>query len=275
VLRTIDFVRLTRIDKVVQESSNIRSFIFEDEACLSAIPGQFVMVWLPGIGEFPMSVSLNYERKSSIVIKPMGEGSRSLYNSSKGDFLGIRGPYGRGFTIPRTNSMFLLVGGGTGIAPIMRLTEEISKIRVRRPEVRLVIGARTKSELPFLPTMKKRLGSGKVYPATDDGTLGFKGFAHEQVEALCEEFDIDKIFCCGPEPMMLKIFNIARKNRIRAEFSLERIMKCGIAICGSCCIEDLVLCRDGPVLNDEVLRGISKEFGRLQRDKTGALVKKS
>jgi len=265
---------VTKIEKVVQESSNIRSLIFKDEESLMANPGQFVMVWLPGVGEFPMSVSLTYRTSVSIVVKAMGEGSKALFNCGKGDLLGLRGPYGNGFVIPPHTRKVLLVGGGTGIAPILRLAEEVSR-KKRKLETRVVIGARSKKELPFIPLLKRWLGPESVYATTDDGTFGFKGYAHEQVGALIEKHDFDLICCCGPEAMMLQVFNIASRNKIRAQFSLERIMKCGISICGSCCVQDLVLCREGPVLNDEILAKLSKEFGKLERDKTGTLVKKS
>ena len=73
---------------------------------------------------------------------------------------------------------------------------------------------------------------------------------------------------------MYQIFKIAQKNSIPVQFSLERIMKCGIAICGSCCVEDLVLCRDGPVLVEKQLEQVAKEFGHFERDMTGKLVQK-
>jgi dihydroorotate dehydrogenase electron transfer subunit len=274
VPRTIDSVRTTKIEKVVQESSNIRSLIFKDRESLAAMPGQFVMVWLPGVGEFPMSVSLTYRASVSIVVKAMGEGSKALFNCARGDLLGIRGPYGNSFVIPEDARKILLVGGGTGIAPILRLAREVS-IKKKKPDSSVVIGARSKKELSFLPSLKSWLGPENVYATTDDGTLGFKGFAHEQVGALLEKLDFDLICCCGPEAMMLQVFNIATRNKIAAQFSLERIMKCGIAICGSCCIQDLVLCREGPVLNTKILEKLSREFGKLERDKTGTLVKKS
>ena len=260
---------------MVQESSNIRSFIFEDKMSLVAEPGQFVMVWLPDVGEFPMSVSLSYRGKSSIVVKAMGNGSQALYNCKVGDKLGIRGPYGKAFTLSKDYRKVLLVGGGTGIAPILKIAEKLSKQSSMKVRAEAVTGARTGPEIPFLSTLGKMLGPNGVHPSTDDGTVGFKGFAHEQVQVLVNEKDFDMIYCCGPEAMMLRVFEIATKSEIPAQFSLERIMKCGIAICGSCCIQDLVLCRDGPVLDDRILRSIAREFGRFERDKTGTLVAKS
>jgi len=270
-LRIIDKVRVSRIERVIEESSNVRSLIFEDELCLTARPGQYVMIWLPEVGEFPMSVSKSYGTKSSIVFKAMGEGTRALFNSTKGDLLGIRGPYGTSFDVPKGARKLLLVGGGTGIAPILRLAGDFSQSRV---DTIVVIGARTRNELPFSHFLGKLLGSNRVYPTTDDGTLGFKGFAHEQVLELTRKFSFDLVCCCGPEAMMLQIYKIVSRSRIPAQFSLERIMKCGIAICGSCCIQDVVLCRDGPVLDVSAIGGVEKEFAKFERDKTGALVKK-
>lgn len=266
---------MTSIEKVIQESSSIRSLIFDDPISLGAEPGQFLMVWLPEIGEFPMSVSMSYGKRTSIVVKAMGEGSRRLFESAVGDLIGLRGPYGASFSLSRKFKRSLLVGGGTGIAPILKLAQRIRLTKtkpVNDPDV--VMGARTRDELAFLPSLKKSLGSMKVHPSTDDGSVGFKGYAHELVRDLLRRKEFDSIFCCGPEMMMKRVYEIARESRIPAQFSLERVMKCGIGICGSCCIQDVVLCRDGPVVDSNTLQNLSKEFGNFERDKTGALARR-
>jgi dihydroorotate dehydrogenase electron transfer subunit len=263
---------MARIEKIVHESVNIRTFVFQDPLSRAASPGQFVMIWLPGTGEFPMSLSLGYDgNKSSIVVKAMGEGSRALYNAKKDDLMGVRGPYGSSFRIPDSAHKILLVGGGTGIAPLMALAAFLES---SEKKLDLVIGAKTKTELPFLSRSAELLGSDRVHATTDVGSFDFKGFAHEKVAQLTENFNFDLICACGPERMMYQVFQIAEKYSIPVQFSLERIMKCSIAICGSCCIQDLVLCRDGPVLNSIQLRHIVKEFGRFERDRTGKLVPK-
>lgn len=270
MLPTIDTVRPVRVEKVVQESSNIRSFLFRDALCQEALPGQFVMVWLPGVGEFPMSVSLPHPGKmSSIAVKAMGEGSRALYEARKDTILGVRGPYGKPFVVNQRFKRILLVGGGTGMAPLITLAKLLSSQSGLKPLA--VIGAKTGEELPFLKTARKFLGSKNVYPTTDDGSLGFDGLAHEQVEELVERRGFDTIYSCGPERMMLEVFGIARASKIPVQFSLERIMKCGIGICGSCTVGDVVLCKDGPVVNENELDRIGAEFGHLHRDKTGKL----
>jgi dihydroorotate dehydrogenase electron transfer subunit len=266
---------MVKIDRVIDESVNIRTFTFEDPVCQNARPGQFVMVWLPGVGEFPMSLSLTYpEGKSSIVVKAMGLGSTKLFASKKGVLLGIRGPYGNSFEILDSIRRILLVGGGTGIAPIISLAAILKDEKRKNLDSVLVIGARTKDEIPFLSAARNFLGPENVFTSTDDGSCGFHGFAHQKVEKLMKNFKIDLLCACGPEAMLYQIYEIAQKNSIAVQFSLERIMKCGIAICGSCSIEDLVLCRDGPVLNQRQLERVSKEFGHFERAMTGRLVPK-
>jgi dihydroorotate dehydrogenase electron transfer subunit len=271
-LRIIDVIRDTKIHSVVQESSNIRSFFFLDEPSLGAEPGQFVMIWLPGAGEFPMSLSLPKKGLASIAVKAMGGGSQILYDAKEGDCLGVRGPYGKAFEIDpkrkRSSKHVLLVGGGTGMVPVIVLAKALSRSRV---DAKIVIGAKSKDELPFLNLSKKILGTKNVLPTTDDGSLGFSGLAHEHVRELLARHKFDEIFSCGPEKMMSQVFQIAEENHIPVQFSLERIMKCGIGVCGSCSIADLVLCKDGPVLNSTELKSLGNEFGHLHRDKTGKL----
>jgi dihydroorotate dehydrogenase electron transfer subunit len=156
-MRTIDSVRVTTIERTVQNSSNIRTLVFNDEFSLSSTPGQFAMIWLPGVGEFPMSLSLTYGNRSSIVVKAMGAGSRKLYNAKKGDLIGLRGPYGTAFSVPKKIRRALLVGGGTGIAPVLKLANQITNSKSLN--ARIVIGARTREELPFLSLMKRMVGT--------------------------------------------------------------------------------------------------------------------
>ena len=261
---TSDILRPVRIQRVVQEASNIRTFIFEDSLSANALPGQFLMVWLPGTGEFPMSVALPYSKNSaSITVKAMGAGSKALYESASGDLLGIRGPYGVPFQTKNARRI-LLVGGGTGMAPIIYLAKQISSKKGK-----IVIAAKSKNELAFLKQATRHLGRRNVFPATDDGSLGFHGYAHEKVAELLKEEKFDLICACGPEAMMYAVKEVAQN--IPVQFSLERIMKCGIGVCGSCSIGEIVLCKDGPVLNSRALNSVRKEFGHLHRDKAGRL----
>ncbi len=272
-MRTIDILRPTTIEKVVDESSNIRSFYFRDELSLTSEPGQFVMVWLPRVGEFPMSLSLPRSGLASIGVKAMGVGSKLLYECKTDAKLGIRGPYGTPFDLNRSRKsrrIVLLAGGGTGLVPILVLSRAFDSSKSTRGIV--VVSARTRSEVPFLRNFAKYHAKKDVYVTTDDGSLGQKGLGHEKVRELVESHSIDEIFSCGPERMMAQIYEIAKRNHIPVQFSLERIMKCGMGICGSCTIGDKVLCRDGAVLNEKDLSEVRGEFGHYTRAKTGTLL---
>ena len=264
-MRTIDQIRDTRIEKIVQESSNIRSFYFKDERSLEAKAGQFVMVWLPGAGEFPMSLSLEKNGLASIGVKAMGKGSNKLYEAKKGTKIGLRGPYGNHFILD--SKKILLVGGGTGMVPMLVAAKALQK----QSKKTMIIAAKTKDQLPFVGASRKILGARNVLISTDDGSFGFKGYAHQLVEQFLSENRVDQILSCGPEKMMYQILQIANMKKIKVQFSLERIMKCGIGICGSCTVGESVLCKDGAILDQNVLRSV-EEFGKSQRDKAGKLV---
>jgi len=109
--------------------------------------------------------------------------------------------------------------------------------------------------------------------ATDDGSFGHKGFCTECLLETLSSQKIDMVYCCGPEVMMKKVLDICREKGIPAEMSLERYMKCGFGVCGSCCLEGTGwrVCRDGPVFTSEQLSKVTG-FGREKRDAAGRRV---
>ena len=144
---------------------------------------------------------------------------------------GLRGPYGRGFHI--TGSKVLAVGGGIGMAPIVAFSEEASQIGV---EVHVISAASTMNELLFEDRIQ-RSGS-KLLTCTDDGTHGFCGFGTDFAEKAMLKEDYDMIVSCGPEIMMKKLFEMVERFKVPSQFSLERYMKCGMGLCGQCCVDD-------------------------------------
>ncbi len=260
-----DKIRIVNIIKRVDESKNVRTLIFKDELASKASPGQFLMVWNPGIDELPMSVMLtdnNYT--AAISIRRHGESSTALYNKREGDLIGIRGPYGNGFTLKQGN--LLLIGGGTGLVPLLRLCKYLRDSRVT-----LIMGFKEIDEIIFEGLARKIIRDGRIIITTDDGSYGIKGFATDALEQLLRDERFDMIYTCGPELMMKKVLLLANKYNIAIEVCLERIMKCGIGLCASCSINGYILCKDGPVLNGKDILD-SNEFGRSYRDKSGRLV---
>jgi dihydroorotate dehydrogenase electron transfer subunit len=258
---TLQSVRLLRIRDIVRETPNMRTIRFAET--LDAIPGQFVMVWIPGIDEFPMSVSYSGPH-FGITYQILGVGTKALAAMGIGEKVGIRGPYGRGFSLKGKKVLF--VAGGAGMAPIAPLLDDAKK---RRIAVDVVLGARTKEELLF-EKRSKRAGA-VVHISTDDGTKGFKGFATELAASMLAEERYDGLYACGPEKMAAKLLDLAVKSRLPMEASLERFMKCGIGICDSCALDGRHVCKDGPVFSKKELISFS-DFGKTKLDPAGRKV---
>jgi dihydroorotate dehydrogenase electron transfer subunit len=262
---------MVQIERIKTEGFRVKSFFFSDESCSQAYPGQFVMVWIPGIDEIPMSLSvINKDSLSAISVKRVGEASQALHNLKIGDIIGVRGPYGRGFE-PVTGNI-MIVGGGIGMTPLAPLTETLTKLGNR---LTVVIGAKTCKELLFLDRIKQIITNAErnVITVTEDCSCGLKGLSTEVAEHVLSEKKFDMVYTCGPERMMHKMFLLAKEHETPLQASLERIMRCAIGLCGSCVIGGLRVCRDGPVFTSEQLMGIEKEFGVFKRDFFGRRVK--
>jgi dihydroorotate dehydrogenase electron transfer subunit len=268
---SINRMRITEIVGAKKENLTVKTFTFVDKLCGKAEPGQFVMVWIPGVDEIPMSLSaISPEGSTSITVNEVGEASRALNKKEKGDQIGIRGPFGNGFVPAGGNVM--VVGGGTGLAPLMPLTEKLVKIA---DKITLMSGAKCQDNLLFLDRVDNilsELDSETIF-TTEDGSYGIECVVTDQVKQKLKKENFDMIYTCGPEQMMYAMFLLAEQNNVPLQASLERIMRCAIGLCGSCQIGKLRVCKDGPVLNSEQLRSVEKEFGKFQLDFTGKRIK--
>jgi len=265
--RNLNCPTICKIEKIIDETPTVRTLTFSDEILCDVLPGQFAMVWIPGVNEIPMSVMISDQKgKAALTIRKYGSSSTSLYNLKVGDMIGVRGPYGNSFTIKA--GKLLLVGGGTGLVPLMRLLRFLKST----DDITLIIGAKTKSEVFFEEMANKMLEKNKhqVIVATEDGSYGQKGLATNIMERLCQNTKFDAVYTCGPELMMSKVVKIANTGKMFVEASLERMMKCGVGICGSCCVNDILVCRDGTVFEGLLLQSKS-EFGHEHRNKSGIL----
>lgn len=226
------------------------------------------MVWIPGAEEIPMSVMVSDKKdRAAVTIRKHGFGSTALFNKEVGGILGVRGPYGNQFKIGIHTKKVLLVGGGTGLVPLLRLTTKINQAKI---DTIIIIGARSKEEVFFEKQASDFLAQTKheVIVATEDGSYGVKGYATDAMSEIVNKQKFDMVYTCGPELMMRKVFDIASANSLPIQASLERYMKCGIGICASCCIGDQLVCKDGTVFNGKQL-SVMAEFGRIYRDKSG------
>jgi dihydroorotate dehydrogenase electron transfer subunit len=264
-------MRIVEIVDAKEENPTVKTLTFVDKLCVKAEPGQFVMVWIPGVDEIPMGLSaINAAGFTSITVNGVGEASRALNRKEKGDQIGIRGPFGNGFVPAGGNVM--VVGGGTGLAPLMPLTEKLAEVADR---ITLMSGAKCQDNLLFLDRVDNilsELDSETVF-TTEDGSYGIECMVTDQVKQKLKKETFDMIYTCGPEQMMYAMFLLAEQHNVPIQASLERIMRCAIGLCGSCQIGKLRVCKDGPVLNSEQLRSVKEEFGKFQLDFTGKRIK--
>ncbi len=255
-----------KIQDVKEENSTIKTFTFRDKHCAEAKPGQFVMVWVPGVDEVPMSLSsISVDGVSSITVADVGEATKMLHQKKVGEVVGVRGPYGNGFALTGGNVM--IVGGGTGLTPLVPLAESLAKLSAK---IVFMVGAKTRDDIFFLD----RIGTvvPEVVVTTEDGSYGLKGVVTELAEQILEKQKFDMIYACGPEQMMFKMFLLAKRHNTPFQASLERYIRCGIGICGSCCMGEYRICRDGPVFSGEQLGKVRNEFGLFKREVDGSKV---
>lgn len=162
--------RIVRIIDAKRETPTIRSLSFLDDESSKARPGQFLMIWIPGIDEIPMSVSST--EPPGITVKRVGGATEALVHLKKGDEIGIKGPFGNGFTI--TGQKTLVVGGGVAVATLLPLIRLLAE---ERKEATVIIGAKTKEELLFQTEIMKQVGRNHLITCTDDGSTGLKKMA--------------------------------------------------------------------------------------------------
>ena len=260
-------LRVRRLVKVEQETEEVRTLYFRDELCSQASPGQYVMIWVPGVDEVPMSLStIGRDRASSVTVRSVGEATETLCSLSADNNIGVRGPFGNGFTVVGTSP--LVVAGGTGSASLTPLAEAMLG---RGAEPTFVLGARSVGQLLFSGRLERLLGD-RLILATDDGSCGFKGFASECALNLMVEQQFNAVYMCGPELMMASVFDAADERGIPVQASLERYIKCAVGLCGSCAIGPYRVCKDGPVFGSEQLRNVRNEFGKKRMDHSGRMV---
>lgn len=220
------------------------------------IPGQFAELRVNHSATTflrrPISIN-NVDREKNEVwflIQLVGDGTRQLAEAKPGDVINTLLPLGNGFTIPcNTTEKLLLTGGGVGIAPMLLLSK-VLKEKGFKPSI--LIGARSAADLMQLELLQEY---GDVYVTTEDGSQGEKGYLTQH--SLLQQQQFDRIYSCGPKPMMMAVARFAKSKGVACEVSLENKMACGIGAC-LCCVENtnegnLCVCKEGPIFNIEKL----------------------
>ena len=217
----------------------------------AAVPGTFIHFKLPdGSGHIlrrPFGIAGADPEAGTIEIiyRLVGAGTRMMAQLRPGQTACCLGPLGHGFTM--TDEPAVLIGGGTGLAPLLFLAS-----RRRKEQTTVIIGGRTASELfwtEFFP-------AGTIVTTTDDGSAGHAGYAVDVLAETAAQAGAVRIYACGPAVMMEKAAQIAAASHIACEVSLEAFMGCGTGGCLGCVVDGrggrrLKVCHDGPVFPAE------------------------
>ncbi len=250
------------IKRIVRENDSTKTFVFEYK--LGGKPGQFIMMWIPGVDEKPMSIAFDDGKEFWVTVCAVGAGSKALHELKVGDKVGVRGSFGTYYKF-KSGQHLALVAGGYGAAPMYFVAHEAVKLGCR---VEFLMGARNKDLLLY---GQKILGLGvNLHISTDDGSAGFKGYVTQLLDQILGGEKLDQVFTCGPELMMKAVGEIAEKHGVPAYMSMEKHMKCGIGVCGQCAIDDTgdLCCIKGPVMAWKYLRKLP-EMGQYHRDAQG------
>jgi dihydroorotate dehydrogenase electron transfer subunit len=250
--------RTVRISQVIEETRAVKTFVLDD--AMDAQPGQFVMLWLPGVDEKP--ISLAAPDPLTLTVAKVGPFSNALHECKAGDRLGWRGPFGRPFRLDAACPA-LLVGGGYGAAPLYFLAAQAVACGMLG-KTTVALGARRADDLIFVERFR-RLGV-QLLLATEDGSAGIKGYVTEAVVG--QLAGRPTIYACGPEGMLVALYTLCHERGLPGQLSVERYMKCGFGVCGQCALDDILVCTDGPVLDVEQLDG-KQDWGRFHRNVTG------
>jgi dihydroorotate dehydrogenase electron transfer subunit len=221
-------------------------------------PGQFANILVDKSHQIflrrPFSIyQVDYKSNTLyFLIKAIGEGTKCLSKSAVGDTLSVIFPLGNRYSIPQRKSKVLLVGGGVGVAALMILAGELHKAGHC---TEILLGARSADDLVELDVFSRY---GSVHTTTEDGTMGTKGFVSDHPVFGREFCSFDRVYTCGPEPMMKAVARLSGLGNIPCEVSLENTMACGYGVC-LCCVTDTIeghqcVCTDGPVFDAKKLK---------------------
>jgi len=261
--------KILQIDPLTDKEKFFRIEL-EDKINLGHEPGQFVMVSLFGYGEAPISICSSPTDKGffDLTVRNVGTLTNAMHKLNKGDIVGIRGPFGKGFPV---DNMFgydlVIVGGGLGIVPLRSLIRYVMQNRNDFGNVQILLGCRTPKEVLFKEEAKEWMKRAeiKLNCTVDKADAEWQGNVG-LITTLIPGVDINPArtyaIVVGP-PIMYKfvIAKLLEKNIPDHQIvvSLERRMKCGLGKCGHCQIEGKYVCQLGPVFTYADLKDFKGE----------------
>ncbi len=256
-----------RLEEVITESPTIKTFVMEPEEEFSFQTGEFIELTLNGIGEAPFTPSSSPFVKDRIEVTIMKAGyvTEKIHKMKEGEWLGIRGPYGRGYPVDRFyGKEILILGGGCGLAPIRSLLYTLIEIKDKLEKVTLCYGSKTPEDCIYKPLFAdlNKIEKFESYRSVDiangswDGHVGVVTTLLDKI-SLHPEKTVAVV--CGP-PIMMKFGTIRLLEMGFPEesifLSMEKNMSCGLGKCGHCMMGSYFVCKDGPVFTYDEIKHI-------------------
>jgi NAD(P)H-flavin reductase len=255
----------SKLIEVIDESPLIKTFVLIPEEEFSFRTGQFIELSVDGIGEAPFTPSSSPEVKDKLEVTVMKTGyvTEYMHNLKPGAYMGIRGPYGRGYPL---ESFFrkevLILGGGCGLAPIRSLLYALEHVKDKLEKVILCYGSKTPSDCIYKPLFN-RLNSIEKFEAyrtvdkAEEGWDGSVGVATNLLDKVNVDINNSVAVICGPPIMMkfgtIRILEMGYKDE-QIYLSMEKNMSCGLGKCGHCMMGEFFVCKDGPVFTYNELK---------------------
>lgn len=252
-----------RILDIHSENFNTRTFVMqiEDEVARRAYrwtPGQFNMLYVPGVGEAAISISSRPDQRDVLdhTIRMTGSVTRAIERLGKGGLIGLRGPFGRGWPIDQlTSGDVVMVAGGIGLAPLKPMVYWLRKNRSRFRRVILLFGCRSPDDRLYVDELKQWQSDDLVdvlvtVDNASDGWIGPVGVVTNLLQRIRVNARQTTVLVCGPRMLNRAAawsFLQLHVPPERVYLSLERNMNCGFGQCGHCQMGDKFVCKDGPV----------------------------
>ncbi len=257
---------------VIEETSNIKTFVLEPEEEFSFATGQFVELSVPGIGEAPFTPSSdpNVRDEVEITIMKAGRITSILHDITPGVELGVRGPYGKGYPLDEFEGKdILIVGGGVGLAPLRSLFYALFADMDRYNNLVIKYGARSPEDIVYKRLVPQWGERDKVDMelTVDKGNDEWTGNVGVVTTIVNEDVpvDLNNAVCviCGPPIMMkfalLQVIDLGFAPR-DIYLSMEKNMSCGLGKCGHCRLGPYYVCKDGPVFTYDQIEDLHDIF---------------
>lgn len=256
-----------QVEKVVEETSNIKTFSLKLEEDIPFATGQFVELTVPGVGEAPFTPSSSPYNKDKLELTVMSAGqlTSKLHEMKGGELVGVRGPYGKGYALDEMyGKEVLILGGGVGMAPLrsflLSLLEQVEKFK----RIILCYGAKTPGDIVYKSEFDGWMKNKdlEIHRSVDKADKSWKE-TEGVVTVLLDKAKVDLknsvAVVCGPPIMMkfgtLRLLELGHKPE-NIYLSMEKNMSCGVGKCGHCALGKYFVCKDGPVFTYDMIQDI-------------------